>query len=96
MVIQTHGADTCAAADEAIGEKGKAGFGKLEATAKKHEVTVEGFWVDPPGHQFYMVADAPNAHAINMLMVETELFHWNTVDVHAIVTVNEAMSLLDD
>ncbi len=94
MVILTHAADTCAAALAEIGEKARSGLGQLEVGSKKNGVTVEGFWVDPPGHRFYLLADAPNAHAVSELMVELQLFHWNTVDIHAVITVQEAMSLM--
>jgi len=93
MVILTHGPDTCAAVDAEIGAKARSGMGQIEEASKKHGVAVQGFWVDPPGHQFYMVADAPNAHAISDLMVELQFFHWNTVDIHAIRTFEEAMRL---
>ena len=95
MAILTHGADTCAAAIAEIGEKARTGLGQLEEASNKHGVSVEGFWVDPPGHQFYMLADAPNAHAVSDLMVELRLFHWNTVDIHAVKTVADAMPLLE-
>ena len=37
--------------------------------------------------------DTPHAHAVNGLMTELKLFHWNTVDVHPIITMDEAMPL---
>ena len=93
MVILTHGPDTCAAVHAEIGEKARTGMGQLAEASKKHGVTVQGFWVDPPAHQFYLLADAPNAHALNDLMIEVQVFHWNTADVHAVTTVEEAMPL---
>ena len=66
----------------------------MTEVSNKHGVNVMGFWVDPPAHQFYMLADAPSAHAINELMIELQLFHWNTVDIHAVKSVEESMPLL--
>ena len=93
MAVITHGPDTCAAVHPEAGEKARTGFGQMDEVSKKHQVTVQGAWVDPPGHVFYMLADAPNAHALNSLMTELQLFHWNTVDIHPIMSVEEAMSL---
>ncbi len=93
MVIMTHGPDTCATVDPDIGAKARNGMGQMEEASKKHDVAVQGFWVDPPAHQFYMLADAPNAHTINEFAIELQFFHWNTVEIHAVRTVDEAMPL---
>lgn len=93
MVVMTHGPDTCAAAHAEQGELARSGFGRMDAASKKHQVAVQGAWADPPAHVFYILADAPNAHAINNLMMELQLFLWNTVEVHPVVTVAEAMPL---
>ena len=94
MVIMTHGPDTCAAVHAEIGEKARSGIGQMAAASKKHQVTAQGACVDVPAHQFYMLADAPNAHAINELMIELQFFHWNTIDIRAVTTVEETMSLV--
>ena len=93
MVVITHGPDTCAAVHPDIGDKARNAFGQMEGTSKRHQVSVQETWVDAPGHVFYLMADAPNAHAINDLMIELELFHWNTIDVHAVRTMDETLSL---
>jgi muconolactone delta-isomerase len=93
MVVMTHGLDTCAAVHPASGEKARNAVEKMAEVSKKHQVTVQGAWVDAPGHVFYILADAPNAHAVNNLMTELQFFHWNTVDIHPIVTLEEAIPL---
>ncbi len=93
MVVITHEPDTCAAVHPDIGEKARNGIARMEEVSKAHQVTVQGSWVDAPAHEFYFLIDAPNAHAINDLMIEIELFHWNTVDIHAVRTLEESMSL---
>jgi muconolactone delta-isomerase len=93
MIVMTHGPDTCAAANAASGNMARNAMDKMDEASKKHQVTIQGKWVDPPGHVFYILADAPNAHAINNLMTELQFFLWNTVDIHPIVTLEEAMPL---
>jgi hypothetical protein len=65
----------------------------MDAVATKLGIKVQGWWVNPPGHTFFVLVDAPNAHVINNLMTELRLFHWNTIQVHPIVTMDEAMPL---
>ena len=93
MVIMIHGPDTCAAVHAEIGEKARSGMGKLAEASKKLQVTVQGSWVDAPAHRSYLLVDAPSAHAINELMIELQFFHWNTIEIHAVTTFEEAMSL---
>jgi hypothetical protein len=93
MVVITHGPDTCAAVQPEAGEMARAAMRELSDISKKHEVDVQGWWVDAPGHVFYMVADGPNAHAVNRLMQELNLFRWNTIDIHPVITMEEAMPL---
>ncbi len=93
MTVMSHGPDTCAAVHPEIGAMARSGFGQMDAAAARHGVSVQGAWSNPTGHVFYVLADAPSAHAINAMMVELQLFHWNTVEIHPIQTVEEALSL---
>ena len=93
MVVLKHGPDTCAAAVAASGEMARNAMDRMDATSKKHQVTIQGGWVDAPAHEMYILADAPNAHVVNNLMAELQFFLWNTVDIRPVVTLEEAMKL---
>jgi hypothetical protein len=93
MIVLSHGPETCAAVHPHLGEMGRTAFDNLPDTGRKFGIDIKGSWVDPPGHVFYVLADAPNAHDVNRLMAEEKLFHWNTVDIHPIITTEEAASL---
>ena len=93
MVVISHGPETCAAVHEHFGRMARESFTNLAEAGKKQGIRIDGSWVDPPGHVFYVIADAPNAHVINQLMTELKLFHWNTIEIHPIITTDEATSL---
>jgi len=93
MVVITHSADTCAASHVEAGDLLRSARDQMADASKKLGINVQGWWVDPPGHVFYLLADAPHAHAVNGLMTELKLFHWNTIDIHPIITMDEAMPL---
>jgi hypothetical protein len=93
MVLMTHQPDTCAAASHEAGEMLRKARSDLQAAGKRLQVDVRGWWVDPPAHVFFMLADAANGHVINSFVEELELFHWNTIDVHPVQTVDEALPL---
>ena len=93
MVVITHGPDTCAGAHPESGVLARDAFGQIDAKAAEHGVSIQARWVDVVGHTFYIVADAPSAHVVSVLMIELRLYHWNTVDVHPIVTLEEGLAL---
>ena len=93
MVILAHGPDTCAAAHAEYGDMARDSMAQKDEVSKKLGVTIQGSWVDAPAHLFYLLVDAPNAHAINNLMADLKFFLWNTVDIHPIVKLEEAMKL---
>ena len=93
MVVLTHGPETCAAINSASSEMARTAVAQMEDVSKKFQCFVKGAWVDPPAHTFYIVADAPNAHVVNQVMEELKFMLWNTVDIHPIVTLEEAMKL---
>lgn len=94
MIVVNHGADTCAAVNPQSAELLRRARADMDSVCQKHGVGLQGWWVDAPGHTYYMLADAPNAHSVNNLMTELKLFHWNTIDIRPIVTMDEAMPLV--
>ena len=93
MIVLTHGPDTCAAANKDTAEMARTAMAQMEEVSNRLQCFVKGAWVDPPAHSFYIIADAPNAHVVNEAMQELKFMLWNTVDVHPVVTLEEAMGL---
>ena len=93
MVVITHGPDTCPASHPENREPSRYAHENIDQVAKKLSITVHGWWVDPPAHVFYILADAPNAHAVNTLVSDLRLFLWNTIDIHPVMTMAEAMQV---
>ena len=94
MVIATHGPDTCAAAVPEVAEMAMAGFQKMDEVAANLGITVQGSWANMPAHALYVVVDAPNAHVVNQLARETQLMNWNTVNVSPVITLPEAIGMV--
>ena len=47
-----------------------------------------------PAHTLYILIDAPNAHVVSQLFGDVHLMDWNTVGVNSVLTLQEAMGLL--
>ena len=95
MIVATHGPDTCAAADPAVGEMAKSGFTRMQEVAGNHDSQIQGVWTNMPAHTIWFLVDAPNAHVCNQLMQELDVFKWNTVSVQPVITVQEAIGTID-
>lgn len=93
MVVLTHGPETCAAVHAAVGDLARAGFTRLATAGTEYGITLHGAWINPIGHASYIVLDAPNLHAVSTLMIDLKLFHWNTVQIEPVITVEEALTV---
>jgi L-rhamnose mutarotase len=94
MVTVIHGPETCAVNVPENMQKYLSADKELPAAAKKLGITVQGIWLNAPGHTFFFLIDAPNAHVINQLMSELHFMDWNTVMIHPVITEQEAMARL--
>jgi hypothetical protein len=92
MIVATHGPETCPASRADVREKYFGEVGRMHEIAASHQVTIEGGWSNMPGHAFFVVVDAPNAHAVNAFVVEMRLMDWSTVDVQPVVALEEAIA----
>jgi hypothetical protein len=51
------------------------------------EVTTVGRWADPPAHVNYLVLDAPNAHVIQEVLMESGLSGHTTTEIRAVLSM---------
>jgi hypothetical protein len=92
LIVSTHGPETCPASRAEVREKYWGEVGRMHEIAASHKVKIQGGWSNMPGHAFYVIVDAPNAHAVNAFAAEMRLMDWSTVDVQPVVTLDEAIA----
>jgi hypothetical protein len=85
MVTLRHSPETCPAARPEFRDRCGAALGQFQAGSEEKGVVVHNWWADTPGHLFYFLVEAPNAHAIAELVGELELSHWSTLETRAVV-----------
>ena len=91
LVVATHGPETCAAVVPEVMEKAMSAKQRMGEVTKTLGITVQGAWVNMPGHTIYFLLDAPNAHVVNQMFAELRFMDWNTVVVNPVVTLEQAM-----
>jgi hypothetical protein len=85
MVIVRHSPESCPGrpGNEAV-------HPCLQAMAElldQRGVTTVGRWADPPAHVNYLVLDAPNAHVIQAVLMESGLFGHTTAEVRPVLSM---------
>lgn len=71
MVIMRHTAESCPGrpGNEEIIPR----VNKMQELLGERGIKTVGRWADPPGHVNYLVLDAPHAHAVQAVLMESGL-----------------------
>jgi hypothetical protein len=94
MVTAIHGPETCAINVPANMQKYLSAEKQMAEVTKKLGINVQGIWLNAPGHTFYFLVEAPNAHVINQAMTELHFMDWNTITINPVITQQETMAWL--
>ena len=61
---------------------------KMRDLLVEGQIKTVGRWADPPGHVNYLVLDAPSAHAVQQVFMESGLSAYATAEVHAVMSMD--------
>ena len=92
MAVVTHGPDTCPVGSPEAMESALAALGQMKEASSKLGIEVQGSWTNMPAHMLWFMFDAPNAHVVNQLMIALKLQEWNTIVVHPVTTLQDAVT----
>lgn len=86
MVISRHTAESCPGrpGNEAVIPC----LQKLDALIAEKGIKAVGRWADPPGHVNFLVLDAPDAHAITGLFMESGLSAYTTNEIRPVLSMD--------
>lgn len=86
MVISRHSPELC---------PGRSGneeifpcLNQLDALFKERGIGVVGRWADPPAHVNYLVLDAPHAHALAEIFMESGLAAHTTTEIRPVMSMD--------
>lgn len=60
----------------------------LDQLFAEREVQIVGRWADPAAHINFLVLDAPNAHVIQELFMQSGLFGHATAEIRPVLSMN--------
>lgn len=86
MVIVRHTAESCPGrpGNEAVHPC----LHSMETLVAERGIGVVGRWADPPAHVSYMVLDAPSAHAIQEVLMESGMFGHTTAEIRPVLSMD--------
>ena len=86
MIIMKHSPESC---------PGRPGneeiipcLNKMQALLAERKIKTVGRWADPPGHVNYLVLDAPSAHEVQEVFMESGLSVHTTTEIHAVLSMD--------
>jgi hypothetical protein len=96
MVVNTHSAESCAFRDEEQAQHLETAFDRFTQEAGAKEVSIRGSWVNRPGHEAFVLVDAPGPHAVDDLVVASGLVGRSTTRVLSVIALEEAVTPYTD
>jgi hypothetical protein len=95
VVLATHTPDLCPTSNAKIRELMKQGSKEIPSLAGKLGVKIVTLNVFGPDHQVIAVVEADDIERVRDFVMESRLIQWNTVNVHATYTMEEALAKAD-
>jgi hypothetical protein len=94
-VIAEHPPNLCPTSNETTRRLMKEGAGQIPQLAEQLGVNIVTLRVFGPDHILLAVVDAGDIDSVRDFVFQSRLMQWNTVNIHATYSIEEAMGLLD-
>jgi hypothetical protein len=92
MVVNTHAAESCAFRGEEEARHLETAFDRFTELAGDNGFEVRGSWINRPAHEAFLLVDAPDAHAIDELLVSAGLVGRTSTRVLSVVAIDDAVT----
>jgi hypothetical protein len=95
VIVAQHSPDMCPTSNSKIRELMKQGAKEIPNLAGKLGVKIITLNVFGPDHQVLAVVESSDIEAVRDFVTESRLIQWNTINVHATWTLEEALAKAD-
>jgi hypothetical protein len=93
IAIAQHTPDQCPGHNKELFDELQSTMPRLPDIAQKHGVKILGFYSMMPSHKTVALCDAPSFEAASMVLFDSGLTGWNTIEIAQAYTSEEAMKL---
>ena len=91
LMSLNHSPDQCPGVVNEIRDRVVLMNSTMTEVLQTHGCTLQGGWVSKSAHQFFMLIDAPNAHAVDDATVDLGMAVWSTLTMYPLITLQEAV-----
>lgn len=92
MIVSTHNPESCGFRGEQEDEILRDAIEGFRGSGSGKEIAIQGWWINRAVHEFFILADAPNAHVLEDAVVESGMVGRTHT---RILPVNEVQAVLD-
>ncbi len=96
VIVARHSPENCPSSNAKIRQIMAEGAGQIPNIAKKLGLRIITVNVFGPDHEILAVVEADRIEPVRDFAFETRLAQWNTVNIHATWTMEEAMAKVTD
>jgi hypothetical protein len=95
-VTAEHPPDLCPSSNAQTRQILKEGAGQIPQLAEQLGVTIGTLRIFGPDHIILAVVEADDIDSVRNFALQSRLMQWNTVNIHATYSIEEALALLDE
>jgi uncharacterized protein with GYD domain len=95
MIVNTHNAESCAFRSEEDGTAVAGGLDAFGKVAAELGMTIDHFWMSRAAHTFFIVVDAPTAHAIDEAVLRSGLMGRTRTEILPIHTMEQVRETVE-
>jgi hypothetical protein len=95
-VIANHPPELCPTSNSRTRQMLKEGAGQIPQLAEQLGVDIVTFRVFGPDHVLLAVVEANDIEAVREFILQSRLIQWNTTNIHATYSMEEAVERVDD
>jgi hypothetical protein len=95
-VLAEHPPDLCPTANAKTRQLLKEGAGQIPQLAEKLGVDIGTLRIFGPDHVILAVVEADDIDPVRSFALESRLMQWNTVNIHATYSIEEALAMIDE
>lgn len=96
LVMAQHPPNLCPSSNQKVRDLAKQTGQEMGPLTEKLGVKVVDNFVTQTSHHVFLIAEADDIEAIRQLTIQSRLGQWNTVEIYATNTLQEALESADD
>jgi uncharacterized protein with GYD domain len=96
LIVAVHPPDLCPSANKAIRDMADQAGEGMPQLAESLGVTLNATYVPMTNHEIYVAVSADDANAVREFAFQSQLGQWNTIQIHQVSTLEEAIEKVHD